>query len=292
MLNTEKGILLIATGHPYYGRMAYNLACTIKASEEDMPVCVVYGGAALSHLGSHQVNIFDELIKVPAHVGGGFSPKLYLSDISPYDKTIFVDADTLWLQNGKTPSMLFDEMGEVSFSAITEGWADLDTMDLSHVNPAYYFWADLVEIKESYRLTGRIYQWRSEFVFFRRCPLIERFFKTAQQIHQGQNLKSTRRFGTLVPDELAINISASLLDLHPHKSNWTPAYWHKMHDDLVPHTGALTNWYLASFGGKYVSGEAKRLHDQTVRIAMKKLGRQHVFGIASKNEFLPERQKI
>lgn len=57
----KQGIILIATGHPYYGRMAYNLALTIKACEE-FPVALVHNDSAIKHLNDSQRGIFDMLI--------------------------------------------------------------------------------------------------------------------------------------------------------------------------------------------------------------------------------------
>jgi hypothetical protein len=67
----KKGILLIATGHANYGKLAYNLACSIK-SVEDINIAVIYDGVGLSHLTDKQKFIFSELIPVPTGFRSGF----------------------------------------------------------------------------------------------------------------------------------------------------------------------------------------------------------------------------
>lgn len=290
-MRIKRGIILIATGHPYYGRMAYNLACTIKASE-DVPIAVVYSGAGLSHLSMQQLNIFDQVIPLPEAIGPGFAPKLYLNELSPFDETIFFDADMLWLPKRK-PSELFDELAPHDYTGITEGWHDLDHQEQKHVNQAYYFWADIVEISKVYGIkSGKIYQWRSEVIYFKKNELTDRFFKTAQQIHDNPGLESIRRFGTYVPDELAINISAAIHGIHPHKTNWTPAYWHKLNRDIIPEPSSLHQWYLMSFGSNFASGSLKKIYDQIAKAAFIKLKRQHMFSLHSKKGYLPERVKM
>ena len=124
----DKGIILIATGHAGYGRMAYNMAVTIKAVEE-IPIAVVCDDTALSHLTDDQKKIFDFLIPLPITYRTGFGAKLHLDELTPFEKTMYVDVDMLWL--GRKPSELFTDLNGISFTAITEGNSD-------NINNKYY----------------------------------------------------------------------------------------------------------------------------------------------------------
>jgi hypothetical protein len=290
MNNNETGILLLVYGHSYYGRMAYNLACTIKAVE-DFPIAVAYNGRVLSHLGPDQVSIFDELIELPESYGTGYAPKLFLNELSPFKHTLFMDADMAWLPYHK-PSDFFEKFKEVDYTGITEGWYDYGTKE-DDTNPMYYYWADLKEIAEAYKITeGRIYQWRTEMVYFKKTAQVKKFFEKAQKIYKTQKLKTIRQFGETVPDELAINISANLNGIEPHKPKWTPAYWHRLYNNRVPTMPELQSWYAVGFGGNYAGGSLIKLYDQIVALAMRKLGRQHVFSLHPKKDFLAERIKM
>lgn len=294
MLKKEKtrGIILLAFGHSYYGRMCYNLCCTVKATEPEMQVAVIHKGSGLSHLSLNQLQIFDHVIELPDHAQGGFSPKLYLNELTPFTETIFLDADMLWLPN-KKPSQLFDELSDVDYTGITEGWCDIETLNCVNANKAYYFWADVKEIKEVYKLEkGKLYQWRSEVIYFKKNAATDKFFKKAQAIYKNPKLKSIKNFGTQIPDELSINISTAIHGIEPHKEKWTPAYWHKLNGDRIPTGGELVRWYLVGFGGNFASGSIKKLYDQVSSVAMKKLGRQHIFSLHSKSSYLPERAKM
>lgn len=286
-----RGVILLAVRHPYYGRLAFNLAATIKASEA-IPIAIVHDDKSLTHLSDSQKSVFDHFVSLPKHIGEGFAPKLHLNELSPFEETIFFDADMLWLPVRK-PSELFEELGIADFSAITEGWCELETLDCTNVNQMYYFWADVKEIKEAYGLkSGKLYQWRSEVIYFKKTDKIDQFFRTAQEIHANPNLKSIKSFATYVPDELSINISAAIHGIGPHKEKWTPAYWYKLFKDQIPGTATLYRWYLISFGGNAANGSLKKIYDQIASMALKKIGKQHVFGLHSKNSYLTERAKM
>src|SRR5688572_20063663 len=119
------GILIIATKHPMYGRMAYNLAATIKAGNKECPVAVLHSGRGLQHLSEFNKEIFDYLIEMPEHdyrVG----TKLFAIDYTPFENTLVIDADNLWFQK-RNPVDLFKELENFDFSAISEGMIDFST---------------------------------------------------------------------------------------------------------------------------------------------------------------------
>lgn len=288
-MRLKKGVVIIAVGHPYYGRMAFNLAVTIKAAE-NIPVAIVRQGRSLSHLSEQQLNIFDQIIGLPENIPGSFGAKLYLYELSPFEETLYLDADMLWVY-GRKPSQLMDSLASHDYTGITEGHIDLATLDSKTSNEGYHFWADVKEIKEVYKLKeGKIYQWRSEVIYFKKTKLVAKLFKKAQEIYENPKLATAMKFGSFYPDELALNISAAINGIYPHKDKWTPAYWHKLFKSQPPKN--INEWYLISFGGNAVNGTVRKLYDNIAKKAFSTLKRQHVFGITSKKEYLPERQKM
>jgi hypothetical protein len=284
----KRGILIIATNHGYYGRLAYNLAVTIKAAEKDVPVALVYDEEGLSHLSEYQSNIFDILIPLPPGKRDGFSAKVHLYELSPFEETLFVDADMLWLN--LTPSQFFNEMKDVEYTGITEGWYDIDAKDNSNSNLQYYYWADIEEILSVYGFdSGRLYQWRSEVIYFKKTERVAKLFEDAIDILDEPRLNTIAKFGERIPDELAFNISAKINGIKPHIDKWTPAYWHKINNDDIPPAHALSEWYLVSFGGHHSSGTVKREYDNICKVAFSKMKRTHLFSLHSKKEYLKER---
>lgn len=278
--NNDKGILIFAIGHPFYGRFAFNLACTIKAVE-DIPIALIHDGTSLNHLTQEQFAVFDYMI--PTDLKPGCGAKLNAYDLSPFDKTLLLDADMVWLPVHK-PSELFDELGGNLFTGITEGSTD---------NPSshYFFWAEVQEIREKYQVDGTIYQWRTEVLYFEKDEKVKSMFDQAKQIHSNHGLSTIKDFAEGVPDELAINIAAAVAEFKPHKDNWQPSYWPQLFRNQVPEAGTLyREYYLLSAGGNMNTENVKQLYNRIVKAQAPKVGLSFCFGLQSKYSFLPERR--
>lgn len=271
-----KGILLIATGHAQYGNMAYNLASSIK-SVEDIAVAVVHDSVSLSWLNDEQKAVFNELIPVPDEYRSGFGLKLHLDQLTPFDNTLFLDADMLWL--GRKPSELMDSCsGE--FRIITEG-------DSDKPNPKYYFWAEAKEIKEAYQVS-KVPQTRSEVIYFEKgCKV----FKFCRKLHPEVMLRTIRKFGEWVPDELYFNIALAKLEIYP--TPFKPAYWSRLNNEVMPNLSVLyREYFLLSFGSNAASPIMKRAYDNVMQVVSNKLKVPYIFKLKSKKEWAPGRLKI
>lgn len=272
-----RGIIIIATGHPFYGNLSYNLALSIKSVEPTMPIAIVWSDRSLSHLTMEQAGIFDYKIELPIHFRTGFGVKLHLDELTPFDNTLYLDADMLWL--GKKPSDLFDELAGTPFTCITEGTSDKP-------NKKYYFWADHKEIQDVYGVT-LVYQTRSEVMYFEHTNV----FEQARSLHPELCLKTIRKFGTWIPDELYFNIAISQLDLE--LKPFMPAYWARLHNELMPNLSVLyKEYYLLSFGSNAASPIMKRAYDNVMRVVCNKLRLPYIFKLKSKKEWAPGRLKI
>lgn len=279
----EKGIILLATGSPFYGRMAYNLSVSIKAIEE-IDITVLHNGAALTHLSARQKEIFNNIIEIKDN---SFAAKLCLLDYTPYEKTLYFDADMIWLPN-KLPSELFKELDGVTFTSITEGYYDY-VSNIDYGNTMYHYWADPLEAKQVYKLENKFYQWRSEVMYFTKDAA--KLFKEAKKVYENPKVK-VKQFAGHVPDELAINIAASKLNIEPHEYKWTPAYWHRIHGEGKGLPEIMNSFYLLSVGGNFASGIMKTCYNNVCKAAHRKLGLQYLFTLQSKKAVMPERIKM
>ncbi len=270
------GILLIATGHSNYGNMAYNLACSIRSVDPVIPIAVVWSERSLAHLTPQQQEIFTHKIQLPQLYRTGFGVKLHLDQLTPFDRTLCLDVDMLWL--GKKPQKLFDSLS--GFQIITEGCSDKP-------NKKYYFWAEPNEIKEMYQVE-RVMQCRSEVMYFEKgCKV----FKTARELKPELKLKTIRKFGEWVPDELYFNIAMAKLGIYPEP--WMPAYWARLHNELMPNLSILyKDYFLLSFGSNAASPTMKRAYDNVMKVVCNKLRLPYIFKLKSKKEWAPGRLKI
>lgn len=277
----DKGFLIIISGHPYYGHYAFNLGVTLKAAGE-CQIALVYSKSAISHLDESQRSIFDYLIEeeLPANC----SAKLHAYRLSPFEKTVVLDADMVWLPVHQ-PEELFTELNGVEFTAITEGSTEKPS---GH----YFFWAEVSEIRDKYKIDGNIHQWRTEVMYFERSEKVAAMFSDAINIYNNHGLTKIKDFAEGVPDELAINIAAAKHGIEPHKPNWQPSYWPRLHQDKIPEPGTLyREYYLLSAGGNMNTDNTKKLYNNIVKAQAPKIGLSFAFGLQSKHSFLPERRK-
>jgi hypothetical protein len=265
---------------------------SIKAIDPDFPICVIHSENSLNHLSAHQRRFFDQMILLPESQVKGFACKLHLDELSPFEETLFLDADMAWLPK-RGPSELMNELSDYEYTGITEGYYNIDSNDRAEISKKYYFWADVDEIVKKYELTGKIYQWRSEVIYFKKTEKVKRFFADARKINTDHGLKSIIMFGNQVPDELGINISAAIHGIEPHQYKWIPALWPRLHGNNSTCFEEIYNrYYLLSCGSNYATGDIKKLYDRVIKCAANKFQTQHVFPLIDKKSFIPDRQKM
>lgn len=282
-MKQEKGILLLATSHPYYGRMAYNLAVSIKATGTGIPIAVLHNGRGLSHLSDAQKSLFDAVLEIPQQA---FTAKLWLYKYSPFQKTLYIDADTAWLYKRK-PEDLFAEMADDRFNIIVEGSYDPAT-DESKLHPKYNLWSDLAQLKDKYQLKGKLFQFRSEMMYFKKDKQVEKLFAEARKIQANPKVDVTL-FGGYVPDEFALNVAASILDMQPDRLDWKPSYWYNIVKKGIPLPILAQQYYVFSAGGNVSSAMIKKQYNHIMAAAFHKLRLQYLFMLHSKRESIAER---
>lgn len=279
MLN--KGILIFALGHPQYGRYAYNLAVTIKAVQPDAHITVISDQSGISHLSPEQADVFNILILQT--ITANCNAKLWAYKLSPYQCTLVLDADMLWLP-AKTADQLFAELEGTPFTAICEG-------NTEQPSGQYFFWADVEEIREKYKVST-IHQWRTEVMYFEKGETAEAVFKDAIKINATHGLKSVKEFAGGVADELSINIATALHNVEPKDASFKPSYWPQMHGNTIPSApGFYNNYYLLSVGGNMQTENVKAFYNRIMQAQAPKIGHTHAFPLMSKHSFLPERRK-
>jgi len=105
----EKGIIFLAVDNATYFYLAYNAAASIRVNNKDVPITLFYDSNSNipKHVreADHVSLMFDELVEVPTEEYvfdgkkeiGVIKSDLYFS--TPYEKTIFIDADSQITQN-------------------------------------------------------------------------------------------------------------------------------------------------------------------------------------------------
>ncbi len=282
----DKGIIIIATGHHLYGRMAYNLTVSIKAKDPALPVALVFNESAMSHLSGDQRKIFDHLIPMEKPWR---EIRFSIPEITPFDKTLFLDVDMVWIRDN--PSEVFNILDSTAFACVNEGYFDVDA-GIDSTNKNYGFGADLKEMISRHKIKkGKVWKIRGEFMLFRKSKKMISLFQRAGSVYSSPGI-TTASFAGGAPTEFAFDIAMNKMGVDCHKANWQPAYWPSIHKGVIPELHEINKtFYAFSAGGARVSHSQKRIYDLVMQAACYKLGLKHVFHLQPKNQYIPERTK-
>ena len=279
----NKGIIIIATAHSLYGKLAYNLALTIKATGTSIPVCLIHDQAAIGKLDDEKLSIFDNLVQTAWNWN---KVRFNVDKLSPYDHNLQLDADMLWLW--KDPAELFEQHKDEELLFTNEGFHDIET-GKSQLTGGYEWLADLQKTIELYQLTGKLYQLRWEAVLFKKTEKVRKFLAKAEAIRKKPKLKTWLFEGQPV-DEFAFYVAANLLGFEQAVSPFLPAFWCKPLNN--PTVKELSQKYFAiGFGGTRAGDEYKKMYDLIMTHASNKLGLPYTFRLQSKIHYIQSRTK-
>lgn len=289
----NRGIILIACGHQYYGNYAFQLAVSIKSVSPETNISIIHSGNGLGHLTDGKRKIFDKIIKLEEEdlIGGKlnsvdyFRVKTLLYELSPYDTTLYLDSDMLWLPN-KNITQLFEEFKEVKFTMSNRGCSII-----SEAQENFIQWAKSSEIKKEYGFTNeKLYNLSSEFIYFKKDGSVERLFQTALEIFDSPKVKY-QIFGDNQPDELCFCIAMMKEKLYPHKENFLPAYWEAFMRKRLQSKEMYEQYYLSSFGGAFQDKPIIEFYNNLANYYMRQR-KENYFPLKSKREWLKTRLTI
>lgn len=228
----EKGIVILALGHANYGRMALNLAVSIKAHNQDVRVCLLHSSGMEGIFNHNERSFFSEFVEVPEDLYTYKGNKEYqmaktsVYDLSPYDRTIYLDADSICL-----PTRKFEDLfhkcwnNPVLFQCVSQWdiqkeWGCLWTVQKDKPNDG------LKQIREIYGITDNrtIYEMQSSFLYFEKSRVAKAFFDTAKECY----IKRPFHFyewNNGIPDELVFNISTAINNIKLPEFPYTPLFF-------------------------------------------------------------------
>jgi hypothetical protein len=283
-----KGILIVACGHAYYGQMALNLALSLRFTSK-LPIALAYTKSAITHISGH-LDKFDKLIEVPEkyYTKKGdiqyIKVKTHLYNLTPFDETLYLDADMIWLPK-KSVDLVFNELKNENLVIQCRGSVPLDSENLNGKS----FWCDLKDYKEAYKAEN-FYSLSSEFIYFKKCKEVAKFFSDSVKIYENLKMKHTM-FGGGIPDELVFNISMFQNDIKPYKNFYTPIYWEQAERKNLTPAKMHQDYYGYSVGGKLSSKTEKNFYDNLSKFYGTQFNVHH-FKLKDKMSYLPERSRI
>lgn len=290
MTKKTKGIVILATGHPIYGGWAANLCMSVKVTDPMAKVALLYRAPAINHING-LTYIFDHLIEIPEEmlrsngIQSFVKPKVCLYDLTPFDETIFIDADVIMFQT-KRVTDLFNELSDEDFVMGSRGIAKESDK---------FKWTSIDKMKEVYNVDGDIYNLSSEFIYWKKSKTAKRIFDEAKKAFDKPNLDYVR-FSNGIPDELAFQIAFIKAKHKPKKDTFLPFYWPHLEEAKKPHLTQpelyKTDKYGYSMGGNTQHTHTMAIYDNIARWCATKFGLSSHFPMRNKRDVLPTRHTI
>jgi hypothetical protein len=294
----EKGIVIIALGHPNYGRMAAVLAATIRCMNTQLPVALLTNGAGVRHLNEQERKLFSHVIELdPLYYtasDGTFSPlmpRVYLDIISPFDRTLSLDGDQVWIQ-GNDPQKVIDDLRGKVFTVCNNGFTITD----ENADQDKSQWGDIQQIASAYRIQHRkFYKIYAEWFYFEKNEFSQALFNTARDVFTRPPKCPTIRFaGQPVTEELAFCIAMATHSIYPHQEPYFPTFWYYREAEkssLFPFE-LKQDYFTYSLGGNFTPIFNVSVYNKQAAYAYQKLGLRFPYVWKHKKEFIPEREKI
>jgi hypothetical protein len=219
--------------------------------------------------------------------------KTCIYELSPFDETIFLDADMIWFSNPqrKNATTIFDELKGVELTFQNRGYFDLHH---EKVNENYSNWCNIAEVKEKYftgtipENKGRFYHLHSEFIFFTRSQSNQQFFNMCREIFDNPQVKPADFDGD-IPDELAFDIAVAVTGKNPHQENFLPIHWFAIEGPA--NIQQLQNkFYGLSMGGNNLPKQMAEKYKMLARFYARALGLPYSFSIHPKKSWSPGRR--
>lgn len=287
-----KGILLIALGHPYYGKMAVNLAISLKNTSPNVPITLCLGDGADSHIDQHEMSLFDKVETINKDyyhrakiLKEYIKVKTALYDLSPYDETIYLDVDMVW--GTKSIAELFERLKDEKLVIQNRGFCSMSEPD-----EKYSWWTNIKTLGEKYDIKeGKYYSFSSEFIYFKKCKEVKEFFKKAQKNYETLSVEYTL-FGGGIPDELIFSLTSLQMNLEQPIEYFTPIYWEQAENRKLSGSELLNQFYGYSLGGSSQSSKEQTIYNNLVQYHANKKGFVNLWKAKNKREFIPQRQLI
>lgn len=263
------GIVLIAIGDYLYTNYAVNACIGLKSHTDNLKVSLITNKRSLLYLEEDEKPLFDSIIICEDRQYNGvrgmdyFKLKLHLDELSPYDKTLYIDADTIW-NNDHSIHEFIKSFEGISFTCANRGRIKIEDSELRSR------WTDLNKIKRFY-LVDELYDLSSEVIYFEKGTKV---FSESRKVYNDIRIEPNR-FGEGYPDEVFLMIAIEVLKITLHQSPFYPTYWepHYFYDKVKSKPESeIRQFKILSIGGAFIATKIKRLYINMTGAAYYRMG--------------------
>jgi len=271
------GILLLATGHQNYYRMAVNLAASIKRHNAQVDISCVIDASPFPIAFSP---LIDKHFRIPSMLPGDLKTRIY--ELSPYDRTLYLDVDMIMLPD-RDITELFTELDGVPFTVMNTCAGD-----------DYSVWVDATAIRSATQnVDDPLPAYYSELMYFEKCEYTASYFEKVRYEYVTSELRG-KQFAGGMADELAFILASMKGRIFPHKLNWLPIFWHfrdRKDTGLQPYQLAK-KYYGYSLGGNRTPPHVKAQYDNLVSYYAQVMKVTKPYKAVDKRMYLSNRSKI
>lgn len=213
-----KGIVLLAFGKRGYGFAAYNLAVSIRAFNNTIPITVYHDDIAFSQVEPAKMSIFTKCEKINKDIlysNGKLDPgyaKVNIYDMYPYDLNLYLDVDALCLRDIAPLFEIMEKKPDYFYTHII----DTHTIDKGRdFKSMQWAWAD--DIWEHFKLKQDdiFYATNSSYQIVRKGTKAKKFYDQIKANYANPIPvdKLRMKWGGGQPDELYMNAALCQLKI-------------------------------------------------------------------------------
>lgn len=228
---SNQGVVFLALGNRIYGRMAFNACLSIKANCPTLQTALYYEESAVVDFKKRHFDLFNCKSECPKEYYiydnklSYFRAKTRMYDFTPFDKTLWLDADTL-IHPGKGKDILALFDSDKDYYAQTYNLLDCDTG--KRVVQSFYpdsLWHPLNKaLVERYELQGKILpQINSSFIYFEKNERMKAFFEEIKNLWE-QGVNPVKNWRKDFPDEFFFHLAGARLGVQTDPVPFAPLY--------------------------------------------------------------------
>ncbi len=258
-----QGVIILSLRKPSYSTGAYNLALSIKHYNPSIHITLVTDNEHQKHYRQEHYKVFDSIKTIAHHHyinDGMFQPalaKLNIYRYSSYDKTLYIDADSLVLQDLQP---MFDRLNGQSFKG--------------NVLDNYVQWTDKDTFKEFFGVEQGVTINSSWFYFESK-----EVFEVANDFYSKgfDSQKIEPKWGLSLPDELFLNASIIKLGIDA-RVDFEPMFFGNLIDARTLSELQNDFFMFTLYGGKHtVRSVYVDFYDRLCHLMNRVIGFEHLF---------------
>lgn len=272
------GIIILALNKASYYHAAANLAMSIKYYNPNINITLVSDGGHVHQYRTEHYLYFDWIKEIDINDmqdENGFSPalaKINIHKYSTYDNTLYIDADTLVLQDLKPLIDKLDKLGGLFYSNVLgSGGIEADIH--------YQAWATNEKLWDYFNLKKdqKIYTFNTSWFYFKKesKSIFDKVLFNYFNGFKKEDLKN--KWGGTLPDELFFYGTLAQLEINPTLNENVCFFGEKIDERTLDQLQEQYYMFTLYGGRSTVRLNYREWYDRICQMMCRKVGKEHYF---------------